>query len=263
LITQRDASHPTKKSSIQATNRGFFSDAEKHERGTSPLSARYRQDYPSRIWKPLGKPIQVDGVSYESRRLEATPGPARQGIRPRPKGCGPVRTDHKPLPQGRRNMIGRRAYTGACRKPKTQIRAFCGRRRNVTTVRLTILEFPARREDCPDQFRQIKAFRGASDFSNQLHRAFVGGWCGVIETSCSWSVTQRTREDRHYAKTSARAQRRIVVNSHGSRCAHGREGGSHKPFCSAAASAADQSWRCLVCRQQSRSGTLSSLSASQ
>src|SRR5207244_2124290 len=198
----------------------FFSDAENmHRADVAVIGPDIAKTlYPD--MDPLGKPIQIDGVSYEvigvlePRKCQLVKDQSADKA-----VMVPYRTYHKHIPQDDENMIGAVAYPGRMSEAEDQIRGVLRRRRNVPYSK-------------PDNFwdfqrsgdrRSVSSdylVRGPSDFRHQLHR----------------TPGRRRRRNEHHADVrhaahprnrSAQGHRRApprrhLAISHRSRCAYGR-----------------------------------------
>jgi putative ABC transport system permease protein len=130
---------------------------------------------------PLGKPILVDGVSYEVIGVMA----ARKGQ------LVPYRTYQKHRPGDDENLIGAVAYPGRMPEAEDEIRGVLRRRRNVPYNKPDNFGVSSAKE-IADQFRQITASVALLISVVSSIGLLVGG-VGVMNIMLM-SVTQRTRE---------------------------------------------------------------------
>ncbi len=141
---------------------------------------------------PLGKPIQIDGVSYEVVGvLEPRKGQLVKDQSADKAVMVPYRTYHKHLPQDDENMIGAVAYPGRMSEAEDQIRGVLRRRRNVPYSKPDNFGISSAQQ-IADQFRQITASVAGLIFAISSIGLLVGG-VGVMNIMLM-SVTQRTRE---------------------------------------------------------------------
>jgi putative ABC transport system permease protein len=141
---------------------------------------------------PLGKPIQIDGVSYEVIGvLEPRKGQLVKDQSADKAVMVPYRTYHKHLPQDDENMIGAVAYPGRMSEAEDQIRGVLRRRRNVPYSKPDNFGISSAQQ-IADQFRQITASVALLISVISSIGLLVGG-VGVMNIMLM-SVTQRTRE---------------------------------------------------------------------
>ncbi len=141
---------------------------------------------------PLGKPILVDGVSYEVVGVMA----ARKGQLMKDQAADkailvPYRTYQKHRPGDDENLIGALAYPGRMAEAKDEIRGVLRRRRNVPYNKPDTFGISSAKE-IADQFRQITASVALLISVVSSIGLLVGG-VGVMNIMLM-SVTQRTRE---------------------------------------------------------------------
>ena len=123
---------------------------------------------------PLGKPILVDGVSYEVIGVMA----ARKGQLVKDQAADkailvPYRTYQKHRPGDDENLIGAVAYPGRMAEAEDEIRGVLRRRRNVPYNKPDNFGVSSAKE-IADQFRQITASVALLDFRGQFHRTTGG-----------------------------------------------------------------------------------------
>jgi putative ABC transport system permease protein len=141
---------------------------------------------------PLGKPIQVNGVSYEVIGvLEPRKGQLVKDQSADKAVMVPYRTYHKHLPQDDENLIGAVAYPGQMPEAEDQIRGVLRRRRNVPYSKPDNFGISSAQQ-IADQFRQITASVALLISVVSSIGLLVGG-VGVMNIMLM-SVTQRTRE---------------------------------------------------------------------
>src|SRR5208282_1478056 len=141
---------------------------------------------------PLGKPILVDGVSYEVIGVMA----ARKGQLVKDQAADkailvPYRTYQKHRPGDDENLIGAVAYPGRMPEAEDEIRGVLRRRRNVPYDKPDSFGISSTQE-IADQFRQITASVALLISVISSIGLLVGG-VGVMNIMLM-SVTQRTRE---------------------------------------------------------------------
>ncbi|MHB8502921.1 MAG: ABC transporter permease [Candidatus Acidiferrales bacterium] len=141
---------------------------------------------------PLGKPILVDGVSYEVIGVLA----ARKGQLMKDQAADkallvPYRTYQKHRPMDDENMIGAVAYPGRMPEAEDEIRGVLRRRRRVAYNKPDNFGVSSAKE-IADQFRQITSSVALLISVVSSIGLLVGG-VGVMNIMLM-SVTQRTRE---------------------------------------------------------------------
>ncbi|MGB2671340.1 MAG: ABC transporter permease [Candidatus Acidiferrum sp.] len=141
---------------------------------------------------PLGKPILVDGVSYEVIGVLA----ARKGQLVKDQAADkallvPYRTYQKHRPMDDENMIGAVAYPGRMPEAEDEIRGVLRRRRKVPYNKPDNFGVSSAKE-IADQFRQITSSVALLISVVSSIGLLVGG-VGVMNIMLM-SVTQRTRE---------------------------------------------------------------------
>ncbi|HMD40392.1 MAG TPA: ABC transporter permease [Candidatus Acidoferrum sp.] len=141
---------------------------------------------------PIGKPILVDGVSYEVIGVLAT----HKGQLMKDQAADkailvPYRTYQKHRPADDENLIGAVAYPGRMAEAKDEIRAVLRRRRNVPYDKPDSFGVSSAKE-IADQFRQITSSVALLISVVSSIGLLVGG-VGVMNIMLM-SVTQRTRE---------------------------------------------------------------------
>ena len=170
----------------------FFSEAENQHRADVALIGPdiAKTLYPD--MDPLGKPILVDGVSYEVIGvLEPRKG---QLVKDQSADKGvlvPYRTYKKHLPMDDENLVGAVAYPGRMSEAEDQIRGVLRRRRNVPYTKPDNFGM-ASAQQVADQFRQITSSVALLISVISSVGLLVGG-VGVMNIMLM-SVTQRTRE---------------------------------------------------------------------
>ncbi len=170
----------------------FFSDAENmHRADVAVIGPDIAKTlYPD--MDPLGKPIQINGVSYEVIGvLEPRKGQLVKDQSADKAVMVPYRTYHKHLPQDDENMIGAVAYPGRMPEAEDQIRGVLRRRRNVPYSKPDNFGISSAQQ-IADQFRQITASVAVLISVISSIGLLVGG-VGVMNIMLM-SVTQRTRE---------------------------------------------------------------------
>jgi len=141
---------------------------------------------------PIGKPVLVDGVSYEVVGVMA----ARKGQLMKDQAADkailvPYRTYQKHRPGDDENLIGASAYPGRMSEAEDEIRGVLRRRRNVPYNKPDNFGVSSAKE-IADQFRQITASVALLISVVSSIGLLVGG-VGVMNIMLM-SVTQRTRE---------------------------------------------------------------------
>ena len=141
---------------------------------------------------PIGKPILVDGVSYEVIGVMAK----RKGQLMKDQAADkailvPYRTYQKHRPADDENLVGAVAYPGRMAEAKDEIRAVLRRRRHVPYDKPDNFGVSSAKE-IADQFRQITASVALLISVVSSIGLLVGG-VGVMNIMLM-SVTQRTRE---------------------------------------------------------------------
>jgi len=170
----------------------FFSEAENMHRADVALigSDIAKTLYPD--MDPLGKPIMIDGVSYE---VIAVLEPRKGGFvkdQSADKAVSvPYRTYRKHNPEDDEHFIGVMAYPGQMSEAEDQIRAVLRRRRNVPYDKPDNFGISSAQQ-IADQFRQITASVALLISVISSIGLLVGG-VGVMNIMLM-SVTQRTRE---------------------------------------------------------------------
>jgi putative ABC transport system permease protein len=170
----------------------FFSEAENMHRADVALigSDIAKTLYPD--MDPLGKPIMIDGVSYE---VIAVLEPRKGGFvkdQSADKAVSvPYRTYRKHNPEDDEHFIGVMAYPGQMPEAEDQIRAVLRRRRNVPYDKPDNFGISSAQQ-IADQFRQITASVALLISVISSIGLLVGG-VGVMNIMLM-SVTQRTRE---------------------------------------------------------------------
>ena len=170
----------------------FFSDAENMHRadvaviGPDIAKTLYPDD------DPLGKPILIDGVSYEVIGiLEKRKGQLVKDESADKAVMVPYRTYRKHLPMDDEHLIGAVAYAGRMPEAEDQIRGVLRRRRNVPYSKPDNFGISSAQQ-IADQFRQITASVALLISVVSSIGLLVGG-VGVMNIMLM-SVTQRTRE---------------------------------------------------------------------
>jgi putative ABC transport system permease protein len=170
----------------------FFSDAENMHRSDVAVigSDVAKTLYPD--IEPLGKPIMIDGVSYEVIGvLEPRKGGFVKDQSADKAVMVPYRTYHKHNPKDDENFIGAVAYPGRMPEAEDQIRGVLRRRRNVPYSKPDNFGISSAQQ-IADQFRQITASVALLISVISSIGLLVGG-VGVMNIMLM-SVTQRTRE---------------------------------------------------------------------
>ena len=170
----------------------FFSEAENQHRSDVALigSDIAKTLYPD--IDPLGKPILIDGVSYEVIGvLEPRKGQLVKDQSADRAVLVPYRTYQKHLPMDDENMVGAVAYPGRMPEAEDQIRAVLRRRRNVPYDKPDNFGM-ASAQQVADQFKQITSSVALLISVISSIGLLVGG-VGVMNIMLM-SVTQRTRE---------------------------------------------------------------------
>jgi putative ABC transport system permease protein len=142
--------------------------------------------------EPIGKPILVDGVSYEVIGVMAK----RKGQLMKDQAADkailvPYRTYHKHRPADNENLIGAVAYAGRMAEAKDEIRAVLRRQRHVPWDKPDNFGISSAKE-IANQFRQITSSVALLISVVSSIGLLVGG-VGVMNIMLM-SVTQRTRE---------------------------------------------------------------------
>jgi putative ABC transport system permease protein len=170
----------------------FFSDAENmHRSDVAVIGPDVAKTlYPE--MDPLGKPIMIDGVSYE---VIGVLEPRKGGFvkdQSADKGVMvPYRSYRKHNPEDDENFIGAVAYPGQMSEAEDQIRGVLRRRRNVPYNKPDNFGISSAQQ-IADQFRQITASVALLISVISSIGLLVGG-VGVMNIMLM-SVTQRTRE---------------------------------------------------------------------
>ncbi len=170
----------------------FFSDAENMHRSDVAIIGPdiAKTLYPE--GEPLGKPILIDGVSYEVIGvLEPRKGQLFKDQSADKAVMVPYRTYRKHLPQDDEHLIGAVAYPGRMSEAEDQIRSVLRRRRNVPYNKPDNFGISSAQQ-IADQFRQITASVALLISVVSSIGLLVGG-VGVMNIMLM-SVTQRTRE---------------------------------------------------------------------
>jgi putative ABC transport system permease protein len=141
---------------------------------------------------PIGKPILIDGVTYEVIGvLEKRKGQLMKDQSADKSVMVPYRTYRKHLPMDDENLIGAVAYPGHMAEAEDQIRGVLRRRRNVPYSKPDNFGISSAQQ-IADQFRQITASVALLISVISSIGLLVGG-VGVMNIMLM-SVTQRTRE---------------------------------------------------------------------
>jgi putative ABC transport system permease protein len=141
---------------------------------------------------PLGKPLMVDGVTYEVIGvLEPRKGGFVKDQSADKAIMVPYRSYHKHIPEDDENFVGAKAYPGQMMEAEDQIRAVLRRRRNVPYNKPDNFGISSAQQ-IADQFRQITASVALLISVISSIGLLVGG-VGVMNIMLM-SVTQRTRE---------------------------------------------------------------------
>ena len=170
----------------------FFSEAENQHRAEVAVigSDIAKTLYPD--MDPLGKPVLIDGVSYEVIGvLEPRKGQLVKDQSADRTVMVPYRTYKKHLPMDDENMIGAVAYPGHMPEAEDQIRAVLRRRRNVPYSKPDNFGISTAQQ-IADQFKQITSSVALLISVISSIGLLVGG-VGVMNIMLM-SVTQRTRE---------------------------------------------------------------------
>ena len=141
---------------------------------------------------PLGKPVLIDGVSYEVIGvLEKRKGQLMKDQSADKTVLVPYRTYQKHLPMDDENLVGAVAYPGRMAEAEDEIRGVLRRRRNVPYSKPDNFGISSAQE-VADQFRQITSSVAVLIIAISAIGLLVGG-VGVMNIMLM-SVTQRTRE---------------------------------------------------------------------
>jgi len=170
----------------------FFSDAENEHRSDVAVIGPdvAKTLYPD--GEPLGKPILIDGVTYEVIGvLEPRKGQLVKDQSADKAVMVPYRTYRKHLPMDDENLIGAVAYPGRMPEAEDQIRSVLRRRRNVPYSKPDNFGISTAQQ-IADQFRQITSSVALLISVISSIGLLVGG-VGVMNIMLM-SVTQRTRE---------------------------------------------------------------------
>jgi putative ABC transport system permease protein len=170
----------------------FFSEAENQHRADVALigSDIAKTLYPE--IDPLGKPILIDGVTYEVIGvLEPRKGQLVKDQSADRAVLVPYRTYKKHLPMDDENLVGAVAYPGRMPEAEDQIRAVLRHRRNVPFNKPDNFGISTAQQ-IADQFKQITASVALLIVVISAIGLLVGG-VGVMNIMLM-SVTQRTRE---------------------------------------------------------------------
>src|SRR6266704_2119692 len=170
----------------------FFSEAENQHRADVAVIGPdiVKTLYPDGA--PIGKPILIDGVSYEVIGvLEKRKGQLVKDQSADKAVLVPYRTYKKHLPMDDENLVGAVAYPGRMPEAEDQIRGVLRRRRNVPYSKPDNFGM-ASAQQVADQFRQITSSVALLIFAISSIGLLVGG-VGVMNIMLM-SVTQRTRE---------------------------------------------------------------------
>ncbi|HVH70328.1 MAG TPA: ABC transporter permease [Candidatus Dormibacteraeota bacterium] len=170
----------------------FFSEAENQHRADVALigSDIAKSLYPE--IDPLGKPILIDGVSYEVIGvLQPRKGQLVKDQSADKAVLVPYRTYQKHLPMDDENLVGAVAYPGRMAEAEDQIRGVLRRRRNVPYSKPDNFGI-ASAQQVADQFKQITSSVALLISVISSIGLLVGG-VGVMNIMLM-SVTQRTRE---------------------------------------------------------------------
>ena len=170
----------------------FFSSAENMHRAEVAVigSDIAKTLYPD--IEPLGKPILIDGASYEVIGvLEPRKGQLMKDQSADKAVLVPYRTYKKHLPMDDENLVGAVAFPGRMPEAEDQIRGVLRRRRNVPYDKPDNFGM-ASAQQVADQFRQITSSVALLISAISSIGLLVGG-VGVMNIMLM-SVTQRTRE---------------------------------------------------------------------
>jgi putative ABC transport system permease protein len=170
----------------------FFSDAENmHRSDVAVIGPDVAKTlYPD--MNPLGKPISIDGVSYEVIGvLEPRKGQLVKNQSADKAVLVPYRSYRKHIPEADEHFIGAVAYPGRMPEAEDQIRGVLRRRRNVPFNKPDNFGISSAKE-IADQFRQITSSVALLISVISSIGLLVGG-VGVMNIMLM-SVTQRTRE---------------------------------------------------------------------
>ena len=170
----------------------FFSEAENQHRADVAVIGPdiVKTLYPG--LDPLGKPILIDGVSYEVIGvLEKRKGQLVKDQSADKAVLVPYRTYKKHLPMDDENLIGAIAYPGRMPEAEDQIRGVLRRRRNVPFSKPDNFGVSSAQQ-IADQFKQITSSVALLISVISSIGLLVGG-VGVMNIMLM-SVTQRTRE---------------------------------------------------------------------
>lgn len=170
----------------------FFSEAENQHRADVAVIGPdiVKTLYPD--MDPLGKPVLIDGVSYEVIGvLEKRKGQLMKDQSADKTVLVPYRTHQKHLPMDDENLVGAVAYPGRMAEAEDEIRGVLRRRRNVPYSKPDNFGISSAQE-VADQFRQITSSVAVLIIAISAIGLLVGG-VGVMNIMLM-SVTQRTRE---------------------------------------------------------------------
>ena len=170
----------------------FFSEAENaHRADVAVIGPDIAKTlYPDE--DPVGKPIMVDGVSYQVIGvLEKRKGQLVKDQSADKEVMVPYRTYRKHLPMDDEHLIGAVAYPGHMPDAEDQIRGVLRRRRNVPYAKPDNFGVSSAQQ-IADQFKQITSSVAVLIFAISAIGLLVGG-VGVMNIMLM-AVTQRTRE---------------------------------------------------------------------
>lgn len=170
----------------------FFSEAENQHRADVAVIGPdiVKTLYPD--MDPLGKPILIDGVSYEVIGvLEKRKGQLMKDQSADKAVLVPYRTYQKHLPMDDENLVGAVAYPGRMAEAEDEIRGVLRRRRNVPYSKPDNFGISSAQQ-VADQFRQITSSVAVLTIAISAIGLLVGG-VGVMNIMLM-AVTQRTRE---------------------------------------------------------------------
>ncbi|HXY23830.1 MAG TPA: ABC transporter permease [Candidatus Acidoferrum sp.] len=170
----------------------FFSDAENMHRAEVAVIGPdiAKTLYPDE--DPIGKPIMVNGVTYEVIGvLEKRKGQLVKDQSADKEVMVPYRTYHKHLPMDDEHLIGAVAYPGRMPEAEDQIRGVLRRRRNVPFDKPDNFGLSSAQQ-IADQFKQITSSVASLIIAISAIGLLVGG-VGVMNIMLM-AVTQRTRE---------------------------------------------------------------------